>query len=78
MILVIQGALAVSPIGNLLYPVLLAGKLRFYALAIMMSIFGGLLAFGIAGVVPGPLILSVTMGLLEVWLVRTQGVQQAP
>jgi len=77
LILVIWGALVVSLIDNFLYPVLLAGKLRFHTLGIMMSIFGGLLAFGIAGVVLGPLILAVTMELLEVWRVRTQRVQQA-
>lgn len=71
LILVAWGALVVSLIDNLLYPILVAGELRFHTLGILVSVFGGLIAFGIAGVVLGPVVLASTAALVEVWRLRT-------
>ena len=66
------GALVVGLIDNLLYPLLIAGELRFHPLAVFFAIFGGLLAFGVAGVVLGPVILAITVVLLEIWEAREE------
>ncbi len=71
LVLVIWGALVVSLVDNLLYPILVASELRLHTLSILVSVFGGLIAFGIAGVVLGPVILASTVALLEVWRLRT-------
>jgi len=71
LVLVAWGSLVVSLVDNLLYPVLVASELRLHTLAILVSVFGGLIAFGIAGVVLGPVILASTVALIEVWRVRT-------
>jgi predicted PurR-regulated permease PerM len=71
LVLTLWGALVVSLIDNLLYPILIASELRLHALGIFLAVFGGLIAFGIAGVVLGPVILATTVALLEVWRVRT-------
>lgn len=70
-VLVAWGALVVSLVDNVLYPILVASELRLHTLAILVSVFGGLIAFGIAGVVLGPVILASTVALIEVWRVRT-------
>jgi predicted PurR-regulated permease PerM len=71
LILVIWGALVVSLVDNLLYPILVANEVRLHTLGILLSVFGGLIAFGIAGVVLGPVILASTVALLGVWRLRT-------
>ncbi len=73
LILVAWGALVVSLADNLLYPIVVAGELRFHALAILVSVFGGLIAFGIAGLVLGPVILACTIALVEVWRAEPEG-----
>ncbi len=70
LVLAIWGGLVVGLIDNFLYPILVAGELRFHPLAVFFAVFGGLLAFGIAGVVLGPVILAITVALLEIWQVR--------
>lgn len=77
-ILVAWGVLVVSLIDNLLYPVLVAGEMRIHTLGILFAVFGGLIAFGIGGVILGPLILAVTLSLLEVWRIRTDVVRVSP
>jgi len=43
-----------------------------------MSIVGGLYLFGPAGLVLGPVVLTVTTGLLEIWRNRTSPEAVAP
>ena len=64
------GLLVVSVIDNVLYPILVAGELRLHTLAVFFAVLGGLIAFGVCGVVLGPAILAVTFGLLELWKIR--------
>jgi predicted PurR-regulated permease PerM len=72
-VLAVWGGVVVGLIDNFLYPILVAGELRFHPLAVFFSIFGGLLAFGVAGVVLGPVILAITVALLEIWQARRDG-----
>ena len=72
-VLTVWGSLVVSLIDNLLYPILIANKLRLHTLGILLSILGGLIAFGLAGIVLGPVILASTVALLEVWRHRVEG-----
>lgn len=71
-ILAFWGGVVVGLIDNLVYPILIAGELRFHPLAVFFSVFGGLLAFGVAGVVLGPVILAITVALLEFWQTRQE------
>jgi predicted PurR-regulated permease PerM len=72
-VLAVWGSLVVGLIDNFLYPILIANKLRLHTLGILLSILGGLIAFGVAGVVLGPVILASTVALLEVWRQRAEG-----
>jgi predicted PurR-regulated permease PerM len=70
-ILVGWGAMAIGLIDNLLYPMLVGRRLRFHPLPVFFSIVGGLALFGAAGLVLGPITLSVTAALLELLRRRT-------
>ncbi len=72
-VLAAWGSLVVSLIDNFLYPILIASELRIHTLGVLLSILGGLIAFGLAGAVLGPVILASTSALLEVWRHRTEG-----
>lgn len=73
-ILTVWGALVVSLMDNFLYPILVANELRVHTLGVLLSILGGLIAFGPAGIVLGPVILASTAALLEVWRQRAEDV----
>ena len=66
------GTLVVGTIDNLLYPVLVGNKLRLHTVPVFFAIVGGLIVFGAAGVILGPVILAVTLGLVDVWKRRTR------
>jgi predicted PurR-regulated permease PerM len=70
LILALWGALVVSLVDNFLYPLLVAEGLRFHALAVFFAVFGGLIAFGLTGIVLGPVILAVAASLLDIWEAR--------
>jgi predicted PurR-regulated permease PerM len=71
--LAVWGSLVVSLIDNFLYPILIASELRIHTLGVLLSILGGLIAFGLAGIVLGPVILASTVALLTVWRHRAGG-----
>ena len=71
MFLVGWGMLAVGMIDNLLYPFLVGDKLRLHTVPTFFSILGGITLFGPVGLILGPLILAITIALLDIWWMRT-------
>jgi len=71
------GAIAISFIDNLLYPALVGGRLRLHTLPVFLAIVGGLVVFGAAGVILGPVIFAVTLALVDIWRWRTSGGRSA-
>jgi predicted PurR-regulated permease PerM len=67
------GALVVSLVDNLLYPVLVGQRLRLHTLPVFIATVGGVALFGSAGLVLGPVILTITVALVEIWRRRTAG-----
>jgi predicted PurR-regulated permease PerM len=67
------GIAAVLLIENWLYPMLVGDRLRLHTLLMVVALLGGLLLFGVAGVVLGPLTLVLTITLLEIGRERTTG-----
>jgi predicted PurR-regulated permease PerM len=67
LVLLVWGALVISLIDNVIYPMLVANEMRIHTLGVFVSVFGGLIVFGVAGVVLGPVILASAVALLEVW-----------
>ena len=58
------GALAVSTVDNVLRPVLIADRSQLNGLLVFVSVLGGIKAFGLLGVVLGPLVTATAVGLL--------------
>ncbi|MBY0523888.1 MAG: AI-2E family transporter [Gemmataceae bacterium] len=58
--------LVIGGIDNFLRPKLVGGKARLHELFIFFSVLGGLQVFGILGMVLGPVVLAITLALLEV------------
>ncbi|HWP43312.1 MAG TPA: AI-2E family transporter, partial [Blastocatellia bacterium] len=70
-ILTTWGTIVVGLIDNILYPVLVGKRIRLHTLAVFFAILGGIALFGASGIILGPIVLSVTDALLEVWRRRT-------
>ena len=67
LILVAWGAGVVATIDNLLYPIFVGDRLKLHTLTAFMSMIGGIIVFGSAGLVIGPVAFTVTLLLLEIW-----------
>jgi len=70
LILALWGMLVVGTIDNLLRPILVGNRLKLHTLLAFMSVVGGLILFGSSGLILGPVVLTVTMALLEIWSPR--------
>jgi predicted PurR-regulated permease PerM len=77
LVLVGWGVLAVGTIDNLLYPFLVGDKLRLHTVPTFFAIMGGIAVFGPVGLILGPLVLAIAIGLLDIWWVRTAQGQAA-
>jgi predicted PurR-regulated permease PerM len=64
-ILVAWGALVIGTIDNFLSPRLVGRRARLHELLIFFSVLGGLQVFGVLGLVLGPVIVAVTLALIE-------------
>ena len=70
LILTLWGMIVVGGIDNLLRPILVGNRLKLHTILVFMSVVGGLMLFGPAGVILGPVALTATTVLLEVWRTR--------
>lgn len=68
--LVLWGMLVVGTIDNLLRPIFVGNRLNLHTVLAFMSVVGGLILFGAAGLILGPVTLTVTNSLLEIWTKR--------
>lgn len=67
LILALWGMLVVGTIDNLLRPILVGNRLKLHAVPTFICVVGGLMLFGPAGLILGPIVLTVTLALLEIW-----------
>jgi predicted PurR-regulated permease PerM len=66
------GAVIVSTIDNILYPILVGSHLRAHTVTILLSVLGGIAVFGPIGIVLGPVLFTLATTLLEFWHARTR------
>ena len=64
-ILVAGGFLVISSIDNFLSPRLVGRRARLHELLIFFSVLGGLQVFGVLGLVLGPVVVAMTLALIE-------------
>jgi predicted PurR-regulated permease PerM len=72
--LAVWGFLVIGLIDNLLKPSIVKGRLSLHIVPVFVSILGGLAAFGAAGVIIGPVILSVAISLIGIRRARGDGI----
>lgn len=66
-ILAMWGMLVVGTVDNLLRPILLGNRLKLHTVLIFLSVVGGMLFYGPAGLILGPVTLVITITFLEIW-----------
>jgi predicted PurR-regulated permease PerM len=59
-----------STIDNILRPVILGGRSSLNGLLVFISVLGGIIVFGVLGVVLGPIVVATTVGILDVYSQR--------
>lgn len=64
-VLIVWGALVVSTIDNFLRPKLIRNQTKLHELFVFFSVLGGISVFGLLGIVLGPVVLAITLGLLQ-------------
>jgi predicted PurR-regulated permease PerM len=69
-ILALVGLLVLSNVDNVLRPLLLAGKAQMNTLVLIISLMGGVSAFGFIGIVLGPLVAALVTALVESYQVE--------
>jgi predicted PurR-regulated permease PerM len=66
-VLSIWGIVVVGTIDNVLRPVLVGNRLQLHTVMAFISVVGGIIVFGPAGLILGPAALTITTVLLEIW-----------
>jgi predicted PurR-regulated permease PerM len=66
-LLVLWGTLVIGMIDNFLRPKLVGSRTRLHELLIFFAVLGGLKVFGVLGVVLGPVVVAITLALIEVY-----------
>lgn len=64
--LTVWGALVIGSVDNFLRPKLVGERTRLHELLVFFSVLGGLQVFGVLGLVLGPVIVAITIALLDV------------
>ncbi|OAQ20525.1 AI-2E family transporter [Thermosulfurimonas dismutans] len=70
LILLIYCALVVSQIDSIIRPFIVGSRTEIHNLFLFFSILGGLKTFGILGVFLGPIILSLSVSLIEIYRLK--------
>jgi predicted PurR-regulated permease PerM len=65
--LMIVGAGGISLVDNILRPMLLSGQTQMNGLLVFISLLGGLAAFGLLGLVLGPIIMATTISFVDAY-----------
>ncbi|MEW6409640.1 MAG: AI-2E family transporter [Nitrospirota bacterium] len=66
-ILILIGTLIVGTIDNVLKPLLISGRTKLHALIVFFSVMGGIHVFGLIGMILGPLLAAICIGLIELY-----------
>lgn len=68
--LALWGTIVVGLIDNVIYPILVGRQLAMHSMLSFIAIVGGLILVGAHGVVLGPVIVALSITLLELWRAR--------
>jgi predicted PurR-regulated permease PerM len=65
--LVAWGAVVIGLVDNVLKPKLVNEKVHVHTLLVFVAVLGGVVVFGPTGVVLGPIVLALGLGMAEIW-----------
>ena len=65
--LLIWGAGVIATVDNLLRPALVGSKTRMHELTVFFSVLGGLQFFGPVGIIMGPIVVALALGMLKIF-----------
>ena len=77
-ILIVWGALVISTIDNFLRPKLVGSQTKQHELMVFFSVLGGISVFGLLGIVLGPVVLAITLGLLQTFHLKEENSEALP
>ena len=66
-ILLALGGLVISMVDNVLRPILISGRAQLNGLLVFISILGGVAAFGVLGIVLGPILVALADAVVEAY-----------
>ena len=66
------GGIVVGGIDNVLRPMFVGNRLRLHTIPAFISMIGGLVLFGAPGFILGPLSVTVTTLLVDIWALRAE------
>lgn len=70
--LLVYGAVLVSTVDNIIKPKVIGDRSRVHPVTVLVGIFGGISTMGIAGVFIGPVVLAMTLTLIEIYIDASQ------
>jgi predicted PurR-regulated permease PerM len=76
--LLLVGVLIMGNVDNVVRPLLLSGKARMNTLVMLVSLLGGVSAFGFIGIVLGPLVAAMITALAETYVRGAEVPSAAP
>lgn len=65
--LAVWGFLVVSSVDNIVRPFLIGGQTKMHSLATFLVVLGGILVFGLKGIIYGPIILTLTITIIHIY-----------
>jgi len=68
--LFLWGILVVSTVDNLIRPYLIEGRAPVHPLLTFLAVFGGIMAFGLQGILYGPIILNLLLAFLHIYQIE--------
>jgi len=77
-VLALVGLLILGNVDNVVRPVLLSGSARMNTLVLIISLLGGVSAFGFIGIVLGPVVAAVVTALFESYQLHPEEAMEAP
>jgi predicted PurR-regulated permease PerM len=69
-VLALVGILVIGNVDNVVRPLLLSGKSKLNTLVLIISLMGGVSAFGFIGIVIGPLVAVLLTAIVDTYAVR--------
>ncbi len=71
-LLTAYGSIVIGGIDNILHPALAGGRLQLHTVPTFIAIVGGIMLFGASGLVLGPLAVTLTIAVVQIWRARTR------